>query len=246
MSSKLWYYATAEGSQGPVDEEELFRLVEQDVIRPETLVWTEGLAAWTPAGQLAVIDQARHHFEPPPPPPDPVQRPRSTLRPSAPDPVRRFAARNLDFLVFQMLVLPLIGPLDTSNTGQLAWVLGSLYLSWALIESILLSTLGYTPGKWMLRIEVTDPYGRRLDFVRAMRRSFDVAVRGVGLGLPFFHIFAQLFGLYQLTGKGITPWDRAASCVVTHRPLELSRWLIFLMLVLLMYQQSGGWLEATP
>ena len=71
-------------------------------------------------------------------------------------------------------------------------------------------------------------------------------MRGVGLGLPFFHIFAQLFGLYQLTGKGITPWDRAASCVVTHRPLELSRWLIFLMLVLLMYQQSGGWLEATP
>lgn len=51
-----WYYAS-EGKQiGPISESELQALVQSGVIRPDTLVWREGLTNWLPysqAGQAA-------------------------------------------------------------------------------------------------------------------------------------------------------------------------------------------------
>lgn len=235
-----WYYATAEGAKGPVGEAALFDLIRTGTIQKQTLLWTEGMPEWLPAQQLAVYDQAHQEEEAPPPPPVFQQQPRATLRPSPPDPWRRFAARSLDFFIFQFLMTPLIGEIDPTQAHEVAKTLVGLYLGWAVIEGILLATLGATPGKWLLRIEVSDAFGRRLSLVASFRRAFDVAVRGMGLGLPYLHVFAQLFGLYQLTGRGITPWDRAGSCVVKHAPLELSRWLVFLFLVLWIAQSGNG------
>lgn len=238
--SASWFYAAADGAQGPIGEAELLRLIDSGVIREDTLLWKEGLSEWVPAGQLAVFEQAQARHEPEPvAAPELVQTPRATLRPSPPDPFRRFAARSLDLYIF-FLVTPLIGPIDPSQSGQKAVVGVGIYLAWALIEAVLLATLGATPGKWLLRVEVTDAYGKRPDFMTSLRRALDVSVRGMGLGLPIFHVFAQLFGLHQLTGRGITPWDRASHCVVKHGHLELTRWLIFLFLILWIAQSGGG------
>ena len=239
--SAAWFYASADGAKGPIDEAELFRLIDAEVIREDTLLWKEGLSGWLPAEQLAVFEQARTRHDPDPdPPPSLAQTPRATLRPSPPDPFRRFAARSLDFFIFQYLVTPLVGPIDPSQPNQAALILLGIYLAWALIEAVLLATLGATPGKWLMRVEVTDVYGKRLNLMMSLRRALDVSIRGMGLGLPYLHVFAQLFGLYQLTGRGITPWDRSCGCVMKHGPLELTRWLIFLFLVLWIAQSGGG------
>src|SRR5690348_2721117 len=42
-----------------------------------------------------------------------------------------------------------------------------IFMLWALIEAILLSKWGYTPGKWLLKATVTDKNGGRLTFEKA-------------------------------------------------------------------------------
>lgn len=53
-----WYYAVDGGSQGPFDDGALIDLVRRGAIGPTTLVWREGMAAWTPAGDLAEVQAA--------------------------------------------------------------------------------------------------------------------------------------------------------------------------------------------
>lgn len=244
MSAEIWYYADEAGDQcGPISQESLYRRIHTGLITEQTLLWTEGLESWTPAGELAVLDQAKHHFEPPPPAPEFVQRPVATLQPSLPNPFHRFLARQLDFLLFQFLVIQIFGAaVFGPESNLLVWMI-SMYLIWAFFEGLLIHFFGQTPGKWLMRIELSDVRGKRLDLLRSMRRSFDVAVRGMGLGLPYAHLFAMLFGLYQLTGRGITPWDRSAGVVVLHRPLEFTRLLMLLLLTFALLKSSVGLLQ---
>jgi uncharacterized membrane protein len=48
-----WYYVEAGQQAGPVDDGLLTSLVTSGKIQPDTLVWHEGMTAWTPYGQLA-------------------------------------------------------------------------------------------------------------------------------------------------------------------------------------------------
>ena len=68
-----WYYADAQNQrQGPLPASELAARHAQGVLRPETLVWREGLAAWTPWQQVmheVVPPAATSASAPPIPPP---------------------------------------------------------------------------------------------------------------------------------------------------------------------------------
>lgn len=46
--SIYWYYSDGEGQVGPVDDAEFRRLLGKNVIRPETLIWREGMPKWQP------------------------------------------------------------------------------------------------------------------------------------------------------------------------------------------------------
>ncbi|MCG3150227.1 MAG: hypothetical protein PCFJNLEI_03708 [Verrucomicrobiae bacterium] len=48
-----WYYVAAGQQTGPVTDSEFQQLVATGVIRPETLVWRDGLPEWKPYSQLA-------------------------------------------------------------------------------------------------------------------------------------------------------------------------------------------------
>jgi len=48
-----WYYAINGQRQGPVIETEFERLVRDGVIRPDTLVWRQGMPDWVPYSQVA-------------------------------------------------------------------------------------------------------------------------------------------------------------------------------------------------
>lgn len=53
MSNRPWYYAAQNQQQGPVSESELRGLIARGVVTADTLVWTEGMAGWEKAGQIA-------------------------------------------------------------------------------------------------------------------------------------------------------------------------------------------------
>lgn len=61
MANNEWLYSTGdEHQQGPVSTRELNRLAESGTLRPDDLIWKEGMAEWVPANRLKGLS-----FEPP-------------------------------------------------------------------------------------------------------------------------------------------------------------------------------------
>jgi len=65
----VWYYVKDGARQGPVEEDEINRLVAQSIVTPTTLVWHEGMAEWKPYSELAPV------IPPPVPAPEPIKEP---------------------------------------------------------------------------------------------------------------------------------------------------------------------------
>ncbi|MEO0497549.1 MAG: DUF4339 domain-containing protein, partial [Pseudomonadota bacterium] len=63
----MWYYADGQEQRGPVSDQEVSALMQSRTVRPETLVWREGQAAWQPAIE-AVPQQLRPDATGTPPP----------------------------------------------------------------------------------------------------------------------------------------------------------------------------------
>jgi len=57
-SSRCWFYKTDDRKSGPVDLEAIGRLLADGSLAPETPVWREGLAAWTPAAEIPEFSEA--------------------------------------------------------------------------------------------------------------------------------------------------------------------------------------------
>lgn len=53
------------------------------------------------------------------------------------------------------------------------------FFAWIPLEALLLSTWGITPGKFFLRIKLSLRRPGKLDYMSALKRSFDVWFRGV-------------------------------------------------------------------
>lgn len=49
---KTWHYTTGGGGQAQADEENLKELVESGAIKPNTNLWSDGMANWSPANQV--------------------------------------------------------------------------------------------------------------------------------------------------------------------------------------------------
>jgi membrane protease subunit (stomatin/prohibitin family) len=66
-----WYVAENGRSLGPFGLDGLAQAAAQGRLGPDTLMWTAGLAGWTPAGQLPALSGLFQPPAPPPPPPAP-------------------------------------------------------------------------------------------------------------------------------------------------------------------------------
>jgi len=65
----LWHVAENGATLGPFDEAQLAEWVRAGRLRRDGLVWTTGMAAWTPAGEVARLAALFGPAVPPPPPP---------------------------------------------------------------------------------------------------------------------------------------------------------------------------------
>ena len=52
MSNRSWFYASNGQQQGPFPEAQLRDLITRGAVRPDTLVWTEGMSGWQRAGEI--------------------------------------------------------------------------------------------------------------------------------------------------------------------------------------------------
>lgn len=127
--------------------------------------------------------------------------------------VQRTLARLVDLALVAACLpfpIPLLG-LDTLPEWALLLVPAALSaLALVPLEALLLSLVGATPGKALLRVMVVTPAGTGPGPLAALKRSTVAAFAGWAAGLrPFSWILGGLWILRL--GKGVeTPWDRIA------------------------------------
>ncbi|HSX11137.1 MAG TPA: RDD family protein [Chlamydiales bacterium] len=138
----------------------------------------------------------------------------------------RCIARYFDYALFFLLLLAsrrlFHGHLPF---GKYEHLVPFEFFVWIPIEALLLSTWGTTPGKFLLGTKLKSGKRVKLDYMGAMRRSFAVWLRGLGMGIIVLNFFCMLVAYNKLRLFGITTWDRDDHTVVTHHPI--GRWRIY-------------------
>src|SRR3990167_10271102 len=106
------------------------------------------------------------------------------------NPWLRLIARFFDYSLFMLVLWGLRvyfrGQLPLGHFEQL---IPFEFFVWIPIEALLLSTLGTTPGKWFLRTQLKQGKKKTMDYLTALRRSFSVWFRGLGMGIPIVNAF---------------------------------------------------------
>lgn len=105
------------------------------------------------------------------------------------------------------------------------------FFCWIPLEATLLWAWGSTPGKAFLKIRLRQGCRLKLDFHTAMRRSFNVWFRGMGMMIPVINFFCLFTAYYRLKTANKTSWDANEQIAVEHRPI--GRWRVISASVLI-------------
>ncbi len=167
-----------------------------------------------------------------------MSKPSSLERTTTPRPWVRYWARSFDFALYYLITLFIVFPVVISSGWGLfftpiymAVMFGVFFLA-IVIEAIMLSWWGTTPGKWVLQVQVRDHTGEKLTYAQALKRSGDVWFRGLALGIPVINLMALLIAFLSLKKHGESSWDRDSQLAVSHQPISLGRWIFGLTVVL--------------
>jgi uncharacterized RDD family membrane protein YckC len=154
----------------------------------------------------------------------------------------RLWARIVDWMIWREILWPSMkvsGLLpDTESWTRESWLLLGLGFScvalllWVPVEALLLSTWGKTPGKWLLRVDLTGEDGEALSSEQALRRSMHVFVRGMACGLVLLEWVARLLAGFELRRTGKTRWDSAGGHCITHYRVGWTRTLVAVVIVI--------------
>lgn len=147
---------------------------------------------------------------------------------TAPGPWLRFIARFFDYSLFGFILWGLRTlTLGHQPLGQYATLLPFEFFVWIPVEAYLLSSWGTTPGKWLLNIQLQPERGKKLDFHFALKRSFLVWFRGLGMDIPVINFFCLLIAYQKLSLLKTTSWDRETRVLVFCRPV--ATWRLYLV-----------------
>lgn len=242
-----WYFVRDGARVGPRPRDEVEALLSSGELPPATLVWTAGMEGWEPAAETTGFGPLLRGEVPAPPPrgeeaspaylTDPRPAQGTAARGVGAYPWRRWMARLVDMFCFGMVlgtVIAFVSPDVVAQANPVA--LNVLVLAlFVPVEALVLSALGSTPGKRLLRIRVTHEDGARLGFGTALERSVQVWVRGLALGLPFISLFTLVRGYLRLTGEGRTTWDEKLGLRVSYGEMSVPRWAGVVVLFLLVF-----------
>jgi GYF domain 2 len=106
MPSRAWFYAEGGQQQGPFQDAQFRDLIGKGIVRPDTLIWTDGMAGWQRAGDIPGLFAAAGR-----PPPMPGRMPAATGGAggslSANFEILDFVKQGLIFFIGSLLIIPL-------------------------------------------------------------------------------------------------------------------------------------------
>ncbi|MFL5482863.1 MAG: RDD family protein [Gemmatimonadaceae bacterium] len=239
----LWYTVENGGRRGPWSLEQLKARLSAGEVELDTLCWSEGLPDWIRLGDLD-LSEGR---------PNPTEKVQSLSEPGSaesvsnpkvspekfddsPHPWPRWLARILDFYLTAFaagIVSAFVNPGFFSSENTFVTSFWVVVIHHFLVEPISFALGGRTIGKALLNIAIATTEGDSLDFSQSLRRSTNVWIKGMGLGIPLVSLFTVLHQYQELTKKGVTSYDRGESYKVTHGKISGIRaaLLVFVVLV---------------
>ncbi len=225
----MWYYALDDERKGPVDKDEIQRLISDGDLGMDDLVWTDGMDDWTPVSEVEDLRPS------PPPLPDDEQTPPSqegdtptnrdaTLSAESTDRVgsktvgityagfgSRLVAYGIDILI-TVVVSVILGAVvlsaDSSADPDLLTRGIGFLVTWFYFAGFESSKRQATPGKQLMGLKVTDAsmgYDR-IGFRKASGRHFGKIISGALLLLGFI--------MAAFTERKQALHDKMAGCLV--------------------------------
>lgn len=132
----------------------------------------------------------------------------------------RFLARFFDYALFLLVLWGLRELLHGKYPlGKYESMVPFEFFVWIPIEALLLWSWGTTPGKFFLKMKLQQGRRFKLDFATALRRSFNVWFRGLGMMIPIVNCICMALAYYRLKSLQYTSWDRDDHIAVSHGPI---------------------------
>jgi hypothetical protein len=155
-------------------------------------------------------------------------------RTSEPRPWNRLGARLFDYAIWGIVLALLLSELRGAGLvpDNVAFSLGHPFVApmlitgtWIAIETLLMASLGTTPGKWLfgcyLQFSISDAYANRSmrsQLLRAFKRSLRVWWEGMGCGFPLLAPILIAIAYERVVQNQETDWDFAQDCLATYAP----------------------------
>lgn len=150
-------------------------------------------------------------------------------------PWKRYFARLIDetiYLIFWNLILALGFHMNIRQTGLAFVVIGTIMQSilLLLVEPVMLSRFGTTPGKFLFGFRVSAESGARLTWREAYDRTGIVLKRGVGFYIPVYGLIRE-YSSYRDCKKGeILEWEEDNILTLDERHM---RWKVIAAVLVL-------------
>lgn len=230
------YHLSIAGERsGPHSQLYIIEGIREGRLKGDELAWRLGLDEWQPLRKIADFEG---YWPPTPEMIAQAEAARSLARSELdrPQPWLRFWARVLDYSWFLMGLSVVVNLVFPGKALALAQQLAGLYvpmdalslLLYVPLEAWMLSRSGTTPGRALLRIQVRRLDGGLPGFRQALRRSFQVYVKGMALGLflPIPSSFTMAWWRLRLQQRGVTSWDEQNETRVEHGEPQVWRYLV--------------------
>lgn len=145
----------------------------------------------------------------------------------------RFFARCADYAIYTLLLyigyhLILGNKPNFSILFQVCLLLASTVLMF-IVEPMLLSTLGTTPGKWLLGISITRNEGGKLSYRDAFWRTVKMFQYGQGYHIPLYNLYCYWCCREDLQKDQLLLWDEKYNCAYHVRGSKIVHGIAYIL-----------------
>lgn len=242
VEKAVWYYKKEDKKQGPVSYETLQEMLDHGEIELSTKIWKATLEEWITISEINHYNFTSLDETPTVEINKQVTYTRETEQTLVrPRPWIRFWARMIDYSLFYFFICLLNNYFLSLTFSPKALFPMFILFIWIFIETVLITTWGTTPGKWLLRITVRDEFHQKLTFSHALNRSLSLWWLGLAAGIPIISFVTLLVAAFKLTKKGITSWDERNNYQIFHEKIGGRRCIIVILYFIFLI-----WLSTFP
>ena len=245
---RIWIIIDGEKT-GPFEIAQVARRIESGELSGEQHGWSEGMKEWQ---ALSIMPQFADAFAILKENTTPIVTPLTAELEISGPPVpmtarllRRFFARWFDMAIWSSLFMSVL-MLCGADLKKLLMNFGfnySMMLVWIILEASMVHLWQTTPGKALLGIRVRSADQGNLSLGRSLLRALRVYLMGMGMSHVILMPLCQAFSWWFVRKHGAALWDGPAFIRLEFRPLAAWRWLVYILVLFLVVQAAGMFLE---